>query len=105
MLYRTHVRHALEEKRKDFVSFERSLRGEVGELASRLRALAGRTAAEVRKESRARRARARRILRQRAPRRVAAQRHRNPLLETLRRRALRTHTALARDAGAGRRLR
>ena len=51
MLYRTHVRHALEEKRKDFVSFERSLRGEVGELASRLRALAGRTAAEVRKES------------------------------------------------------
>src|SRR5438105_13190495 len=51
MLYRTHVRHALEEKRKDFVSFERSLRGEVGELASRLRALAGRTAADVRKES------------------------------------------------------
>ena len=51
MLYRTHVRHALEEKRKDFVSFERSLRGELGELASRLRALAGRTAAEVRAES------------------------------------------------------
>ena len=51
MLYRTHVRHALEEKRDRFVSFERSLRGEVGELASRLRALAGRTAAEVRAES------------------------------------------------------
>src|SRR2546421_653820 len=51
MLYRTRVRHALEEKRKDFVSFERSLRGELGELASRLRALAGRTAAEVRRES------------------------------------------------------
>src|SRR2546430_2950389 len=51
MLYRTHVRHALEEKRDRFVSFERLLRGGVGELASRLRALAGRTAAEVCRES------------------------------------------------------
>src|SRR5437588_8094268 len=51
MLYRTHVRHALEEKRDRFVSFEHALRGGVGELASRMLALAGRTAAEVRKES------------------------------------------------------
>jgi hypothetical protein len=51
MLYRTHVISALESKREEFVSFERTLRGEVGELASQLRALAGRTSAEVRRES------------------------------------------------------
>jgi NurA domain len=48
MLYRTHVMSALERRRVDFVNFERSLRDEVGELAARLRALAGRTAEEVR---------------------------------------------------------
>ena len=51
MLYRTHVISALEKTREEFVSFERALRGEVGELAARLRALAGRTGAEVRRES------------------------------------------------------
>ncbi|MFL6253971.1 MAG: DNA double-strand break repair nuclease NurA [Pyrinomonadaceae bacterium] len=51
MLYRTHVIGALESKREDFARFERSLRGEVGELAARLVALAGRTGAEVRRES------------------------------------------------------
>jgi NurA domain-containing protein len=51
MLYRTHVIGALESKREDFARFERSLRGEVGELAARLAALAGRTGAEVRRES------------------------------------------------------
>ena len=51
MLYRTHVISALERTREDFARFERSLRGEVGELASRLLALAGRTGEEVRRES------------------------------------------------------
>jgi NurA domain len=51
MLYRTHVISALESKREDFARFERSLRGEVGELAARLLALAGRTGAEVRQAS------------------------------------------------------
>jgi glycerate kinase len=36
MLYRTHVISALEKTREDFARFERSLRGEVGELAARL---------------------------------------------------------------------
>ena len=51
MLYRTHVLSALERRREQFVSFERGLRDGVGELASRLRALAGRTGEEVRRES------------------------------------------------------
>jgi hypothetical protein len=51
MLYRTHVRNALEERRESFVAFERGLRGEVGAMAARLRSLAGRTAAEVRAEA------------------------------------------------------
>jgi hypothetical protein len=51
MLYRTHVISALEKTREDFAKFERSLRGEVGELAARLVALAGRTGEEVRRES------------------------------------------------------
>ena len=51
MLYRTHVIGALESKREEFARFERSLRGEVGELAARLVALAGRTGAEVRQAS------------------------------------------------------
>jgi hypothetical protein len=53
MLYRTHVISALEKTREEFARFERSLRGEVAELAARLQALAGRTGAEVRRESRA----------------------------------------------------
>lgn len=51
MLYRTHVLSALEERREQFVNFERGLRDGVGELASRLRALAGRTGDEVRRAS------------------------------------------------------
>src|SRR5690349_3311770 len=51
MLYRTHVIGALESKREEFARFERSLRGEVGELAARLLALAGRAGEEVRRES------------------------------------------------------
>ncbi len=51
MLYRTHVISALEKTRADFARFERSLRGEVGELAARLVALAGRTSEEVRQAS------------------------------------------------------
>jgi hypothetical protein len=51
MLYRTHVISALERTREDFARFERSLRGEVGELAARLIALAGRRAEEVRQAS------------------------------------------------------
>ncbi|HKG12905.1 MAG TPA: DNA double-strand break repair nuclease NurA [Pyrinomonadaceae bacterium] len=51
MLYRTHVLSALEERREQFVSFERGLRDGVGELAARLRALAGRTGEEVRRAS------------------------------------------------------
>jgi hypothetical protein len=57
MLYRTHVIGALERTREDFARYERSLRGEVGELAARLRALAGRTSEEVRRESGAQAAR------------------------------------------------
>src|SRR5215204_1958577 len=57
MLYRTHVISALEKTREDFARFERSLRGEVGELAARLRALAGRSSEEVRRESGAQAAR------------------------------------------------
>ena len=53
MLYRTHVIGALEKTREDFVSFERSLRGEVGELAARLGALAGRAGDEVRRAAEA----------------------------------------------------
>ncbi len=53
MLYRTHVIGALESRREDFARFERSLRGEVGELAARLGALSGRTGAEVRQASEA----------------------------------------------------
>src|SRR5215213_9577515 len=51
MLYRTHVIGALESKREEFARFERSLRGEVGELAARLAALAGRAGEEVRHAS------------------------------------------------------
>jgi hypothetical protein len=51
MLYRTHVISALEKTREEFARFERSLRGEVGELAARLVALGGRTGEEVRRES------------------------------------------------------
>jgi hypothetical protein len=53
MLYRTHVMSALERRRVDFVNFERGMRDEVGELAARLRALAGRTSEEVRRASEA----------------------------------------------------
>ncbi|MFL6285623.1 MAG: DNA double-strand break repair nuclease NurA [Pyrinomonadaceae bacterium] len=51
MLYRTHVMSALERRRVDFVNFERGMRDGVGELAARLRALAGRTSAEVQRAS------------------------------------------------------
>ena len=51
MLYRTHVMSALEARRGEFVSFQRGMRDEVGELAARLRALAGRKAEDVRRES------------------------------------------------------
>jgi hypothetical protein len=53
MLYRTHVINALEAQRAQFVSFERTLRGEVNELAARLRSLAGRKASDVRREANA----------------------------------------------------
>jgi len=51
MLYRTHVISALEKTRREFASFERTLRGEVGDLAARLGALSGRTGEEVRREA------------------------------------------------------
>src|ERR1051326_4447836 len=51
MLYRTHVRDALEKQRESFAAFEGGLRDEVGAMAERLRSLAGRTAAEVRAEA------------------------------------------------------
>src|ERR1044072_4683184 len=51
MLYRTHVISALERTREEFAKFQRSLRGEVGELATRLVALKGRTSEEVRQAS------------------------------------------------------
>jgi hypothetical protein len=47
MLHRTHIINALEERRAQFVSFERTLRDEVGEFAARMRSLAGLTAADV----------------------------------------------------------
>jgi hypothetical protein len=53
MLYRTHVINALEERREQFVGYERTMRDELSELAARLRALAGRTADEVKRESNA----------------------------------------------------
>lgn len=53
MLYRTHVMSALERRRVDFVNFERGMRDDVGELAARLRALAGRTGEDVRLASEA----------------------------------------------------
>ena len=53
MLYRPHVINALEERRAQFVSFERTQRDEVVELAARLRSLAGRTAADVCREANA----------------------------------------------------
>ncbi len=51
MLYRTHVISALEKTREDFARFERTLRGEVGELSARLRGLSGETARDVRRKS------------------------------------------------------
>lgn len=57
MLHRTHIINALEERRGEFISFERTLRDDVGELAARLRSLAGRTSADVRQESNAHAAR------------------------------------------------
>jgi hypothetical protein len=51
MLYRTHVLSALEARREQFVNFERGMRDEVGELAARLRSLAGRTGEEARRAS------------------------------------------------------
>jgi hypothetical protein len=51
MLYRTHVRNALEERRDRFVAFERGLRDEVGAMAARLRSLGGKSSADVRAES------------------------------------------------------
>jgi len=47
MLYHSRLTRALEERRDEFVRFEHALRDEVGEAAGRLRALSGRTAAEV----------------------------------------------------------
>ena len=51
MLYRTHVLSALEERREQFVNFERGMRDDVGELSARLRSLAGRTGEAVRRAS------------------------------------------------------
>src|ERR671930_2774255 len=51
MLYRTHVINALEARREEFVTFGRALGEEVCASARRLRALGGRTSAEVRRES------------------------------------------------------
>lgn len=48
MLYRSRLKSALEERREAFVNFGRSLRGEIGETALRLRRLSQRTASEVR---------------------------------------------------------
>lgn len=53
MLHRTHVINALEERRAQFVNFERTQRDSVGELAARLRSFAGRTSADVTRESNA----------------------------------------------------
>ncbi len=57
MLYRHHLASALEERREEFVRFERELRDEVGEAASRLRALGGRKASELKASADARAAR------------------------------------------------
>ncbi|MGB8511072.1 MAG: hypothetical protein WCD76_22060, partial [Pyrinomonadaceae bacterium] len=51
MLHRGHLINALEERRDDFIRFERTLGDEVGEAASRLRALVGRESAEVLEET------------------------------------------------------
>lgn len=51
MLYRTHVISALEKEREGFVTYGRALVEDVLASARRLRALGGRTAAEVRRES------------------------------------------------------
>jgi hypothetical protein len=51
MLYRTHVISALEERREEFVTFGRALVEDVLASARRLRALGGRTAADVKRES------------------------------------------------------
>ncbi len=51
MLYRTHVISALEERREEFVTFGRTLVEDVLASARRLRALGGRTAADVKRES------------------------------------------------------
>lgn len=51
MLHRGHLINALEERRDDFIRFERTLGDEVGEAASRLRALVGRRSAEVLEET------------------------------------------------------
>jgi NurA domain len=51
MLYRTHVISALEARREEFVTFGRALVEDVLASARRLRALGGRTAADVRRES------------------------------------------------------
>ncbi|HEV3468733.1 MAG TPA: DNA double-strand break repair nuclease NurA [Pyrinomonadaceae bacterium] len=48
MLYRSRLISALEERREHFVAFDRALRDEVGEAAAAVRALAGKTSAEVR---------------------------------------------------------
>src|SRR3954463_13988853 len=47
MLYRHLLRDALEEKREDFLSFDRAWREDVDDYVRRLRALAGRHAREV----------------------------------------------------------
>lgn len=51
MLYRTHLMSALEERREQFVTYGRALREDVLASVRRLRALGGRTAAEVRRAS------------------------------------------------------
>lgn len=47
MLYRSHLVEALNERREDFVSFERAWLGDVRDYARRLQALGGRSAEEV----------------------------------------------------------
>jgi hypothetical protein len=48
MLHRTHLITALEARREDFVAFERKLRDEVSDAATRLRSLGGVPAGEIR---------------------------------------------------------
>jgi hypothetical protein len=57
MLYRSRLVNALEARRADFVRFERALRDEVGDAASRLRALGRRGSEEVKGEAGARESR------------------------------------------------